>query len=66
LTGLRTIWGINFEKIQQEYQIDLVNEKREILEKMNLEGWLIWKGNTLSLSRKGKLLADSIASALFI
>lgn len=66
LTGLRTIWGIDFDKIQKVHQRDLVSEKKAILEKMNEEGWLIWNGNTLSLSRKGKLLADSIASALFI
>lgn len=66
LTGLRTIWGISLEKIKSEFEINLLEEKRNVLEQMNTEGWLIWKDNDLSLSKKGKLLADSIAAALFI
>lgn len=66
LTGLRTIWGIDFDMIQEKYQIHLKEEKKSILSQMNEEGWLLWEDNKLSLSKKGKLLADSIASALFI
>lgn len=66
LTGLRTIWGINLTQIMNTYNHDLRVEKKQILEKMNNNGWLIWGENTLSLSRSGKLLADSIVAALFI
>jgi len=66
LTGLRTIWGIDFNMIQEKYQVNLKEEKKSILVQMNKEGWLLWEDNRLSLSKKGKLLADSIASALFI
>lgn len=66
LTGLRTIWGINFDHILSVYNHDLKAEKKQILEKMNGNGWLIWGENTLSLSRTGKLLADGIAAALFV
>jgi oxygen-independent coproporphyrinogen-3 oxidase len=65
LTGLRTIWGIDFNMIQEKYHVNLRKEKKSILEQMNKEGWLLWEDNKLSLSKKGKLLADSIASALF-
>ncbi|MFT4854979.1 MAG: oxygen-independent coproporphyrinogen-3 oxidase, partial [Planctomycetota bacterium] len=30
------------------------------------EGWLLWKDKNLSLSKSGKLLADSIAASLFV
>ncbi len=66
LTGLRTIWGIDFTMIQEKYHRNLREEKKSILVQMNKEGWLLWEDNKLSLSKKGKLLADSIASALFI
>lgn len=66
LTGLRTIWGIDLDRIKNQYQFDLRNQKSSVLNQMNQEGWLIWKDNHLSLSKSGKLLADSIAEALFI
>lgn len=65
LTGLRTIWGIDFSRIQKEYHVNLKEKKKSILDQMNKEGWLLWDNNKLSLSKKGKLIADSIASALF-
>ena len=66
LTGLRTIWGIDLDMIEERHQINLRVEKSSVLEKMNDQGWLLWKDNQLSLSKSGKLLADSIAAALFI
>ncbi|UZD21925.1 radical SAM family heme chaperone HemW [Algoriphagus halophytocola] len=66
LTGLRTIWGIDLDEIKEKYQVDLAQDKERILAQMQEEGWLIWKENHLSLSKSGKLLADSISSALFI
>jgi oxygen-independent coproporphyrinogen-3 oxidase len=40
--------------------------KKDILVKMNQEGWLLWQDKNLSLTKTGKLLADSIAAALFV
>ncbi|MBN3584036.1 radical SAM family heme chaperone HemW [Algoriphagus aestuarii] len=65
LTGLRTIWGIDLDSIRRKYGFSIPEEKKAILEQMNQQGWLIWEHNRLSLSKKGKLLADSIAAALF-
>lgn len=66
LTSLRTIWGIDLSWLKDKRGYDLNYSKREILKKMDIEGWLNWNGNMLSLTKKGKLLADSIASSLFI
>lgn len=66
LTGLRTMWGIDFNHILNIYQIDLLPIKKLILSQMEDQGWLVWKDKNLSLSKSGKLLADSIAEALFI
>jgi oxygen-independent coproporphyrinogen-3 oxidase len=66
LTGLRTIWGIDFDQILQVHQIDLFQVKKTILARMEEQGWLVWKHKNLSLSKSGKLIADSIAQALFI
>ena len=66
LTGIRTLWGIDFEYITSEFGVDLRKNKKQILEKMNLQNWLIWEENKLSLTKSGKLLADSIAASLFV
>lgn len=66
LTGLRTIWGIDPKYIQLEYGKDILQEKGRLLEQLDREGKLIWKDKKLSLSKSGKLLADSIAAALFV
>ncbi|MCE7056631.1 radical SAM family heme chaperone HemW [Algoriphagus sp. AGSA1] len=66
LTGLRTLWGIDFDVIHSDFGVDLLSSRQAVIRQMEAEGWLIWKDKNLSLSKKGKLLADSIAAALFI
>lgn len=66
LTGLRTVWGIDFKYILEKYNRDLISDKRKLLEQLDQEGRLIWEDKKLSLSKTGKLLADSIAAALFV
>lgn len=66
LTGLRTLWGIDFEVIHRDFGYDLLSSKKSILAQMDAAGWLLWKDKNLSLSKSGKLLADSIAAALFV
>ncbi len=66
LTGLRTIWGISPEEIRVDFGVDLLQSKENEVEKLAGRGWLIWDGKTLSLSKSGMLLADSIAAELFI
>ena len=66
LTGLRTIWGVSPEELNHYFGIDLLRSKEKEVEKLAAQGWLIWDGKTLSLSKSGMLLADSIAAELFI
>lgn len=66
LTGLRTLWGIDFDEISRVFGQDLLTTRKVILSQMDSEGWLVWKDKNLSLSKSGKLLADSIAAALFV
>lgn len=66
LTGLRTRWGLNTESLNERHQIDLLQLKQFPLEKLiNLE-MIFTRAKTIYLTKKGRLLADSIASELFI
>lgn len=66
LTSIRTVWGADLDWVNREFGIDLRKEKDGVLRQMNQMGWLVWKENMLSLTKSGKLLADSIAASLFI
>lgn len=66
LTSLRTIWGLDTDALNIQFDIDLFKEKKEEIHSFEKQGWLITQGKTLYLTRKGQLLADSIASELFI
>lgn len=65
LTCLRTIWGLDTELVMAQFELDILKEKNQEILFLTKQGWLITRGNTLSLTRKGQLLADSIASELF-
>ncbi len=65
MTGLRTIWGVSAERVQQEFGEVYYNHLiREIAEFVN-NGLLSFEGGVLKTTRKGKFLADGIASDLF-
>lgn len=66
LTGLRTMWGLSPSELVLEFGVDILRIKEKELEKLESQGWLLWDGKILSLSKKGMLLADSIATELFI
>lgn len=66
LTGLRTVWGFSPNEIVLEFGIDILRSKEKEIAKLESQGWLIRNGKILSLSKRGMLLADSIASELFI
>ncbi len=65
MTGLRTIWGVSLEKVEQDFGKD---HKKYLLEQANhfLNNDLLYinKG-TLLVTKKGKFLSDGIASDLF-
>ncbi len=63
-TTLRTSWGCDLSYLEEKFGYDLASNG--IVQKMKDQDWLIQHGSILYLTRKGKLLADQIASDLFI
>ena len=66
LTTLRTRWGCNLDYLLRQFKFDLMNEKKRELDQFYSLGFFDKKENCLILTRKGKLLADKIASDLFV
>jgi oxygen-independent coproporphyrinogen-3 oxidase len=66
LTGLRTCWGVDTESLAERYRLDIFEVKKSALTKLTALGMIHTLGKTLTLTRKGQLLADSIASEIFI
>lgn len=71
MTGLRTIWGVNFSEIEKyfgsSYLRHLEKNVQPFIENELLKIQLNDKGeNILTTTKKGKFLADGIASDLFL
>ncbi|MFD2034161.1 radical SAM family heme chaperone HemW [Belliella marina] len=66
LTSLRTIWGADIDELNKGTKEDFLTLKASLLKQLENEKLIEIKGNHLHLSKKGKLLADSIAASLFI
>ncbi len=66
LTTLRTHWGSDLDYLLKEHNHDLLNENHKEIESFLATGLLQQKENFLILTSKGKLLADKIASDLFV
>ncbi|MDP3313269.1 radical SAM family heme chaperone HemW [Lutibacter sp.] len=71
MTGLRTIWGISYQKIETEFGACYLQQLKEnaqpFIEKGLLEVQMhSFSSSTLVTTKKGKFLADGIASDLFI
>ncbi|MFC2125104.1 radical SAM family heme chaperone HemW [Bacteroidota bacterium] len=66
LTNLRTKWGINLALFEKKFSFSLLELKRSKVEFLKENGWISNDPSILRLTNKGKLLADSIASDLFI
>ena len=66
LTGLRTRWGVDTKSLAERYRLDILELKKEAITKLTELGMIHTLGKTLTLTRKGQLLADSIASEIFI
>lgn len=66
MTGLRTIWGVSLDRISSEYGIKyreyLLKQAKKYLE----EHLLYLDGDILLTTKKGRFLADGIASDLFM
>jgi oxygen-independent coproporphyrinogen-3 oxidase len=66
LTGLRTKWGINLNQLRTEYSFDLVGVNRSYLDQIIANGLALILDERLILTRAGRMVADHIASDLFI
>ncbi len=66
MTRLRTIWGISPSFISQGFGEDVLNSFLSGAEPYVSSGHLQWQQDSLILTQKGKLLADKIASDLFV
>ena len=66
MTGLRTIWGVSLDKIQQDFGNDYLNHLKKIALKFIRDGLLTMEDGTLKATPKGKFLVDGIASELFM
>ncbi|WP_333809403.1 radical SAM family heme chaperone HemW [Flavobacterium sp.] len=66
MTGLRTIWGVSLERIEQEFgkiYLDYLNQQAT---KFIEDHLLFIDNNILRTTKKGKFLSDGIASDLFL
>jgi len=66
MTGLRTKWGCNLQKLQESFQYDLYLLNKNYVDQLIAEGQAVLQEEQLILTNKGKLLADRIASDLFV
>ncbi|AUC16151.1 coproporphyrinogen III oxidase [Tenacibaculum sp. SZ-18] len=66
MTGLRTVWGVDFKRIVQEFGNQYLQYLMMQAEKFILQDLLYIENDTLKTTRKGKFLTDGIASDLFI
>lgn len=65
MTGLRTIWGVDLEQVATDFGEHYVQYLDQQAAKFLDQGLLILEGQKLLTTKKGKFLADGIASDLF-
>jgi oxygen-independent coproporphyrinogen-3 oxidase len=65
MTGLRTIWGVDLERVATDFGERYVQYLDQQAAKFLNQGLLILEGQKLLTTKKGKFLADGIASDLF-
>lgn len=66
LTSLRTIWGVDLNYLKTNFNSDFVKTFLNEVETFIKQEHVIAKNTTYTLTEKGKLLADKIASELFV
>jgi oxygen-independent coproporphyrinogen III oxidase len=65
MTGLRTIWGVSLERIENEFGLEYLNYLKKQSQKFLDDELLSIENNILKPTPKGKFLTDGIASDLF-
>lgn len=66
LTSLRTAWGLDTESFENRHHLNIFKIKEAEITKLTALGMIHTDGKTLTLTRKGQLLADSIAAEIFL
>ena len=66
LTGLRTTKGINLQRLNKEFNVDLMYLHEKFINRLSNQGLVTMKNGMLKLKPKGFLIADEIALQLFI
>lgn len=66
LTTLRTAWGTDLQKLKDHFNYDLIAQHMQYVENLVNQKFARVENNKLILTKAGKLLADKVASDLFI
>ena len=66
MTGLRTIWGVSFSKIKNDFGVKYITYLEKQSQKYIDKGLLCIENEILKTTQKGKFLSDGIASDLFM
>src|ERR1043165_6749619 len=64
--GLRTAAGCDLDFLMEEYAFGLTEEQENYLDQLAKMGKVVFDEHKITLTNKGKLLADKIASDLFV
>jgi oxygen-independent coproporphyrinogen-3 oxidase len=65
MTSLRTMWGVDKEKIKNDFGESYIIHFNKVLKNSWLEDKLIYEDSNVKLTQNGKLYADKIASDFF-
>jgi oxygen-independent coproporphyrinogen-3 oxidase len=65
MTGLRTIWGVSLDRIENEFGSEYLDYLKQNAQKYLDAEKLILENNVLRTTKKGKFFSDGIASDLF-
>lgn len=65
MTGLRTIWGVSLEKLEQEFGISYQSYFLEQSQKHIDQQLLYIEGDKVVITKEGKFLSDGIACDMF-
>ena len=66
MTGLRTIWGVSLDRIEEEFGKTYLDYLNQQAAKFIEDHLLFVDDNILRTTKKGKFLSDGIASDLFL
>ncbi|MGX5687672.1 radical SAM family heme chaperone HemW [Arcticibacter tournemirensis] len=65
MTSLRTMWGMDLNKVEQDFGYDYRNQTEINLQEFIDKRWIEISNSTAILTNEGRLFADHIASTLF-